>query len=371
LGCFFIFGERFFLFPSGLLSPAMKHSKVEARIRDLTKDLNLHNHQYYVLDAPTISDAAYDALLRELQQLELDHPDLAQPDSPTQKVGGSPLDKFEPLEHSIPMLSLENAMDDKELVDFDNRIRKELAEEIIQYVTEPKLDGLGVELIYQDGIFSAGSTRGDGYVGENITQNLKTLKSLPLRLIGDTRPIPPYLEVRGEVFMGHADFEALNTRQLKDDKPAFANPRNAAAGSLRQLDSRITAERNLKVNIYAAGRIDDFRVDTHLDFIQALRDWGFPVNTRFQLCNGIDEVIKFHHRMESDRESLAYDIDGTVTKVNRLDQQEALGMRSRSPRWAIAGKFKARQETSRIRSIEASIGRTGAITPVAKRYSRR
>lgn len=343
----------------------MNHPEAEARIRELTKELNSHNHQYYVLDAPTVSDAAYDALLRELEGLEQDFPDLAQPDSPTQRVGSTPLDKFEPLEHSIPMLSLENAMDDQELLDWDKRVRKDLEVETLEYVSEPKLDGLGVELIYQNGIFKAGSTRGDGYVGENITQNLKTLKSLPLRLIDAERPIPPYLEVRGEVFMDHQDFDALNARQLEDEKQAFANPRNAAAGSLRQLDSRITAERNLKVNIYAQGRIDEFQVKTHMDFIQALRDWGFPVNDRFKLCTGVAEVIEFHHALEADRENLSYDIDGTVTKVNRLDQQDSLGMRSRSPRWAIAGKFKARQEVTRIRSIEASIGRTGAITPVA------
>ena len=335
------------------------------RIRELTEELKLHNHRYYILDAPTISDAAYDQQLRELQELERSFPDLTRPDSPTQRVGSLPLDKFEPLEHSIPMLSLENAMDDQELIDFDQRIRKDLGVDTVEYVVEPKLDGLGVELIYQDGVFTAGSTRGDGFVGENITQNLKTLKSLPLRLRSDKRPVPPYLEVRGEVFMAHADFAALNDRQLSEEKQAFANPRNAAAGSLRQLDSRITAERNLKINIYAAGRIEAFEVDTHLQFIEALRDWGFPVNDRFKKCSGIEDVIKFHHALEADREKLSYDIDGSVSKVNRLDQQAELGMRSRSPRWAIAGKFKARQETTKVLSIEASIGRTGAITPVA------
>ncbi|MCF7904759.1 MAG: NAD-dependent DNA ligase LigA, partial [Candidatus Marinimicrobia bacterium] len=273
--------------------------------------------------------------------------------------------RFEPLTHTIPMLSLANAMNDEELLDFDKRIRKELGDEIIEYLVEPKLDGLGVELIYQNGIFTAGSTRGDGYVGENITQNLKTLRSLPLRLLDQKRDIPPYLEVRGEVFMTHQEFEALNENQLNDEKQPFANPRNAAAGSLRQLDSRITAKRKLKVNIYAPGRIDNFQVDTQEQFIHALKDWGFPVNERYKLCKGIDEVIDFHHALEADRETLSYDIDGSVSKVNRLDQQAELGMRSRSPKWAIAGKFKARQEITRIESIEASIGRTGAITPVA------
>ncbi|NQV15423.1 NAD-dependent DNA ligase LigA [bacterium] len=343
----------------------MNHKKAASRIQDLTALLNEHNYRYYILDNPTISDAEYDALLRELQDLETSQPDLIQPDSPSQRVGSPPLSRFEALTHSIPMLSLENAMSDEELINFDTRVRKALELDRIDYVVEPKLDGLGVELIYMDGVFIAGSTRGDGYTGENISTNLKTLKSLPLRLRQNARSIPPYLEVRGEVFMTHIDFEQLNRRQLVAEKPAFANPRNAAAGSLRQLDSRITASRNLQVNIYASGRIDDFRVASHMEFIQALRDWGFPVNDRFTLCHGIEDVIRFHNQLEADRESLSYDIDGTVTKVNDFAFQDQLGIRSRSPRWAIAGKFKARQAVTSILSIEASVGRTGAITPVA------
>jgi DNA ligase (NAD+) len=339
--------------------------QAETRILELIAELSEHNHRYYLLDDPLISDAAYDLLLRELQELEASFPDLLQADSPSQKVGSVSLSKFEPLTHSIPMLSLENAMNDQELVDFDKRMRKDLELDLIEYVCEPKLDGLGVELIYENGIFIAGSTRGDGFTGENITQNLKTLKSLPLRLRTNKRTVPKYLEVRGEVFMAHEDFEALNKRQLDADKSPFANPRNAAAGSLRQLDSRITAERNLQINIYAAGQIDDFTVDTHLDFITALKEWGLPVNDRFSLCLGIDEVIEFHQNLEADRETLSYDIDGSVTKVNSLAQQTKLGIRSRSPRWAIAGKFKARQEITKILSIEPGVGRTGAITPVA------
>ncbi len=343
----------------------MSHQQTEARINELTVALNDHNHRYYILDNPSVSDAAYDSLLRELQELEATHPELARPDSPTQRVGSLPSSGFEPLTHSTPMLSLENAMNAQELIDFDTRVRKDLELDQIEYVIEPKLDGLGVELIYVDGLFTAGSTRGDGFTGENITQNLKTLKALPLRLRDHNRPVPSYLEVRGEVFMSHKDFKALNQRQLDAEKTAFANPRNAAAGSLRQLDSRITATRNLQINIYAAGRIDAFKVPTHIEFIQALRDWGFPVNDHFQLCCGIDEVIEFHNKLEVERESLSYDIDGTVTKINDLALQDQLGIRSRSPRWAIAGKFKARQEITRILSIEPSVGRTGAITPVA------
>jgi len=357
--------ERFFFVAFRLHFPPMDQHQASSRIRDLTAELNEHNHRYYVLDNPIISDAEYDKRLRELQDLETDFPELILPDSPSQRVGSLPIAGFEPLTHTIPMLSLANAMDEQELLDFDARIRKDLEIDRLDYVIEPKLDGLGVELVYINGLFSAGSTRGDGFNGENITQNLRTLKSLPLRLRNNKRPIPPYLEVRGEVFLGHKDFEQLNQTQLDNDKQIFANPRNAAAGSLRQLDSRITSSRNLLINIYAAGRIDDFSVDTHMDFFQALKDWGFPVNDRYELCSGIAPVIAFHKQLEADRESLNYDIDGSVTKVNSLSLQDQLGIRSRSPRWAIAGKFKARQEVTKILSIEPSVGRTGAVTPVA------
>lgn len=343
----------------------MDHSQAATRIIELTDELNAHNHRYYILDDPLISDASYDALLRELEALESEFPDLKRPESPTQRVGSIPQTGFEPLTHSTPMLSLENAMDDQELIDFDMRIRKDLELETVDYVIEPKLDGLGVELVYVDGIFTAGSTRGDGFTGENISQNLKTLKTMPLQLRADRRVVPPYLEVRGEVFMEHSDFKQLNERQVLAGKPAFANPRNAAAGSLRQLDSRITANRNLQINIYASGRIEAFSPVTHIEFFQALMDWGFPVNQRYQLCHSIAAVLQFHHALEEERENLGYDIDGTVTKVNDTSLQDQLGIRSRSPRWAIAGKFKARQEITRILGIEASVGRTGAVTPVA------
>jgi DNA ligase (NAD+) len=356
---------RFFFIPCRLHFQPMNQRQTLARIRELTEALTKHNHRYYILDNPTISDAAYDTMLRELQDLEAQFPELKQADSPTQRVGSLPLSGFEQLTHSIPMLSLSNAMDEEELVSFDARVRKDLEIEQLDYVVEPKLDGLGVELIYVDGVFTAGSTRGDGFTGENITKNLRTLKTLPLRLMDNSRSIPPYLEVRGEVFMGHHDFEKLNQRQFDQEKQPFANPRNAAAGSLRQLDSRITSSRNLLINLYAAGRIDNFSVESHMEFIQALKDWGFPVNDQYELCPNIKSVIQFHNNLESDRENLEYDIDGTVTKVNRLDYQNRMGIRSRSPRWAIAGKFKARQEITKIISIVPSVGRTGAITPVA------
>ena len=356
---------RFFFIPCRLHFQPMDLQQALARIRELTEALTEHNHRYYILDDPSISDTAYDALLRELIDLETQFPDLKQVDSPTQRVGSQPLAGFDQLTHSIPMLSLSNAMDEEELISFDERVRKDLEVEQLEYVVEPKLDGLGVELIYIDGVFTAGSTRGDGVTGENITKNLRTLKALPLRLRGKKRPIPPYLEVRGEVFMGHGDFEQLNQRQLDQEKQPFANPRNAAAGSLRQLDSRITASRNLLINLYAPGKIDNFTVESHMEFIQALKDWGFPVNALYELCPNIESVIQFHNKLERERENLEYDIDGTVTKVNRLDYQNRMGIRSRSPRWAIAGKFKARQEVTKILSIVPSVGRTGSITPVA------
>ena len=357
--------ERFFFIAWRLHFRPMDQHHASSRIRELTAALNEHNHRYYILDDPIISDAEYDKCLRELQEIEAKFPALKQTDSPSQRVGSLPISGFESWPHTIPMLSLANAMDEQELLDFDARIRKDLEIDRVDYVIEPKLDGLGVELVYIDGLFAAGSTRGDGFTGENITQNLRTLKSLPLRLRNDKRPIPPHLEVRGEVFLGHSDFEQLNQTQLENDKQVFANPRNAAAGSLRQLDSRITASRNLLINIYAPGRIDAFSVETHMDFFQALKDWGFPVNDRYELCAGIEAVVSFHKQLEADRESLSYDIDGTVTKVNSLSFQDQLGIRSRSPRWAIAGKFKARQEVTKILSIEPSVGRTGAVTPVA------
>ena len=356
---------RFFFIPCRLHFQPMDLQQALARIRELTEVLAEHNHRYYILDDPSISDTAYDALLRELIDLETQFPDLKQVDSPTQRVGSQPLAGFDQLTHSIHMLSLSNAMDEEELISFDERVRKDLEVEQLEYVVEPKLDGLGVELIYVDGVFTAGSTRGDGVTGENITKNLRTMKALPLRLRDKKRPIPPYLEVRGEVFMGHGDFEQLNQRQLDQEKQPFANPRNAAAGSLRQLDSRITASRNLLINLYAPGKIDNFAVESHMEFIQALKDWGFPVNDLYELCPNIESVIQFHNNLEHDRENLEYDIDGTVTKVNRLDYQNRMGIRSRSPRWAIAGKFKARQEVTKILSIVPSVGRTGAITPVA------
>ena len=337
------------------------------KINDLRSELNDHNYRYYVLDDPVISDAEYDRLLRELQSLEDAHPDLIADDSPTQRVGAPPLDGFGNIRHRIPMQSLANAMDTEEILAFHDRLIRRLGkEQAIEYIAEPKLDGLAVELVYEKGKFVNGSTRGDGTTGEDITQNLKTIRAIPLALRVEAQSVPVLLEVRGEVFIRKDDFLKLNIQQEANDKPVFANPRNAAAGSLRQLDSRITATRPLSIFCYQAGMVEGMTFETHSEFLTALQNWGFPVNPEIKILNGIEEAVAFHSDLESRRNTLPYEIDGSVFKVNNYDLQEKLGSRSRSPRWAIAGKFKAQQETTVIENIILSVGRTGAVTPVAK-----
>ena len=340
---------------------------LENRIIELRRTINDHNYNYYVLDNPIISDIEYDTLLRELDTLETKRPDLITTDSPTQRVGAAPLEAFTSVEHSIPMLSLENAMNSDELIAYYDRTKKGLGEiGDIQFVAEPKLDGIGVELIYQDGLLIRGLTRGDGTMGEDITQNIKTIRSIPLALRNDKRNFPNLLEVRGEVFMLKKDFQKLNMAREDNNEPLFANPRNAAAGSLRQLDPSITAKRLLSIFCYEAGNITGDTFSSHKDFLSALAEWGFPVNNEIALTNDVDQMLSYHKKLEDKRNNLPYEIDGTVFKVNNIDQRNILGTRSRSPRWAIAGKFKAIQVTSTVIDIVASIGRTGAITPVAK-----
>ena len=340
---------------------------LENRIIELRRTINDHNYNYYVLDNPIISDIEYDTLLRELDTLETKRPDLITTDSPTQRVGAAPLAAFTSVEHSIPMLSLENAMNSDELIAYYDRTKKGLGEiGDIQFVAEPKLDGIGVELIYQDGLLIRGLTRGDGTMGEDITQNIKTIRSIPLALRNDRRNFPNLLEVRGEVFMLKKDFQKLNIVRQDNNEPLFANPRNAAAGSLRQLDPSITAKRPLSIFCYEAGNITGDTFSSHKDFLSALAEWGFPVNSEIVLTNDVDQILSYHKKLEDKRNNLPYEIDGTVFKVNNIDQRNTLGTRSRSPRWAIAGKFKAIQVTSTVIDIVASIGRTGAITPVAK-----
>ena len=341
-------------------------AEISKRIAELRKKLNDHNYRYYVLDNPLISDSEYDQLLRKLDSLEEAHPELITADSPTQRVGAAPLPAFDSIAHRQPMLSLANAMDMDELNAFMDRLQKGLdTDQEIQLIAEPKLDGLGVELVYENGLFTHGLTRGDGFTGEDITQNLRTINAIPLALRCDDRQAPPLLEVRGEVFMAKAGFKQLNETREQEGKPPFANPRNAAAGSLRQLDPSITGQRPLSIYCYDAGEILGETFNTHLDFLKALKEWGFPVNPEVALVASKLDMVQYHTDLEAKRNDLPYEIDGTVFKLNRLDQRETLGIRSRSPRWAIAGKFKAQQVTTIVNDIIPSLGRTGAVTPVA------
>ena len=340
------------------------------RILKIREELSDHNYRYYILDDPIISDSEYDKLLRELEELETAHPELITLDSPTQRIGAAPLTAFGTIQHTIPMQSLSNAMSNEELIAFDKRVQKLLdTNSDINYIAEPKLDGIGVELIYLNGVFAYGSTRGDGITGEDITQNLKTIRAIPLKLRNVKQPIPITLEIRGEVFMTKVSFNKMNSKRETVGEKLFANPRNAAAGSLRQLDSNITAERPLSIFCYQPGRIEDIEFTTHMEFLRALKNWGIPVNPYIKNIHGSDEIQQYHHDMESKRNDLPYEIDGTVYKVNSFAQQEVLGVRSRSPRWAIAGKFKAQQVTTVIENIDIQVGRTGAITPVARLQS--
>jgi len=341
----------------------MSPEKQIAKLRDILQD---HNYRYYVLDDPTISDGEYDSLLRELESLEKENPSLVTSDSPTQRVGATPVSEFRTIKHRIPMLSLANAMNKEELVAFDERVQKGLDTDSVTYIAEPKLDGLGVELIYENGSFVYGATRGDGFTGEDITHNLKTIRAIPLALRTEDLSVPAILEIRGEVFIRKDDFKSLNQKQESDGKPAFANPRNAAAGSLRQLDPTLTAERPLSIYCYEAGMIDGQNFSDHASFLKAVKKWGLPVNPFIQTVIGSEGLTQYHQDLEEKRNNLPYEIDGTVFKVNNYDEREDLGTRSRSPRWAIAGKFKAQQATTVIHDIHVQVGRTGALTPVAK-----
>lgn len=341
--------------------------KISDTIQSLRKQINDHNYQYYILDNPIISDGEYDKLLKELESIENKYPEYIIPESPTQRIGAQPNDSFGTVTHRITMMSLANAMSEDELTAFDTRIKKGLdISQEIEYVIEPKLDGLAVELIYENGKFINGSTRGDGNRGEDITSNLKTINSIPLILRDDISPLPDLVEVRGEVFIRKSDFEILNNQRSKEDNQPFANARNAAAGSLRQLDPKITATRSLSIYCYQAGVIDGIDLNTHSEFLDQLKGWGLPVNPEIQIVKGIKKAIQYHKKLENIRNKFPYEIDGSVIKVNSLPFRSKLGARSRSPRWAIAGKFKAQQVTTVIKDISPSVGRTGAVTPVAK-----
>jgi DNA ligase (NAD+) len=340
---------------------------IKSYIQDLREKIHYHNYRYYVLDEPEISDAEYDRLYQELEELEREYPDLITADSPTQRVGAKPLEEFGTYEHSIPMLSLNSVTAEEEVRGFDDRVRRMLGGEEIEYVVEPKIDGLAMELIYEAGSFVVGSTRGDGYIGENITQNLRTIKTIPLRIFSDdgvSAPLP-LLEVRGEVFMPLSKFKELNEELGAKGEKMFANPRNAAAGSVRQLDPRVTASRPLDFFAYGVGRAEGKEFSTQWEVLDYLRRIGFKVNPLIRRFEDIEKVIAYHKEVEDKRGDLDYEIDGVVVKVNSIAQQDALGTISRSPRWALAYKFPAREEFTVVNDIVVQVGRTGALTPVA------
>ncbi|MBW2302219.1 MAG: NAD-dependent DNA ligase LigA [Deltaproteobacteria bacterium] len=344
--------------------------EIQKEIKELREKIRYHNYRYYVLDDPEISDAEYDRLFRRLLELEKAHPEWVTPDSPTQRVGAEPQRAFSQVRHRQPMLSLENGFSDQDIRDFEIRIRRFLGGETgFTYTVEPKMDGLAVELVYEEGHLVAASTRGDGIVGEDVTANVKTIMSVPLVLTPNpgAPPVPELLEVRGEVYMEIEAFHELNRKNLSRNLPPFANPRNAAAGSLRQLDPRVTAKRPLNMFCYGIGELRGIRFQTHLELMAALQQWGLRVNRPYlRECKDIEEVIDYCHELERVRSQFPFEIDGAVIKINQLALQARLGEKSRTPRWALAYKFKPTQETTRIRKIVVQVGRTGALTPVAQ-----
>ncbi len=344
---------------------AASKNDIKKEIAHLRQEIEKHNRQYYVLDDPLVSDAEYDRLFRRLVELEKEH-SFASPDSPTQKVGALPLEKFGTVRHKLPMLSLNNANNREEMEEFEERIKRFLkTSEPIEYIAEPKIDGVAVELVYDQGRLMVGSTRGDGINGEDITLNLKTIRSIPLALHKGKKSVPKHLEVRGEVFLSREAFQKLNREREEEGQPIFANPRNAAAGSLKQLDSTITAKRPLDIFCHGMGEVTGVSFTTQAQFLQALKEWGLKPVSLVRLCHNLKEIFAFHEETEPRRDELPYEIDGIVIKVNSLELQRRLGEIARSPRWAIAYKFKPRQATTRILDIQPQVGRTGTLTPVA------
>ncbi|OGU15369.1 MAG: DNA ligase (NAD(+)) LigA [Geobacteraceae bacterium GWC2_53_11] len=351
-----------------LLESSDPRQVAENRVRELRIQLEYHNKRYYQLDAPEISDAEYDALFRELASLEERYPDLVTSDSPSQRVGGAATGRFRTVVHRLPMLSLENAVNDEEIrAKLDARVKKELGlaeSSAVSYMCEPKMDGLAVELIYEQGVLTVASTRGDGITGEDVTPNIRTMRGVPLRLAGEW--VPPLLEVRGEVYLSLEAFQKINRDREENGEPPFANPRNAAAGSLRQLDPRITARRPLSLFCYAPGLVEGATFSSQHEFLSVASTWGLPVNPLARLVEDVDGAVAYYNEMQELRESLPYEIDGTVVKVDSFQLQRELGEKSRSPLWAIACKFPPRQAETELEDILLSVGRTGVITPVAK-----
>ncbi|HEU4684751.1 MAG TPA: NAD-dependent DNA ligase LigA [Nitrospira sp.] len=342
----------------------MTSADIQARLAKLRDEIRRHDYLYYVKNKPEIADSEYDALFRELTEIERRHPELVTPDSPTQRVGAAPRSELAKVRHEQPMLSLDSIVNREEVLAFDQRMKRELGVQSVVYTVEPKYDGLSVELVYEKGGFARGATRGDGTIGEDVTANLRTIRSLPLQLVSRSR-FPDHLVVRGEVYMRLEDFQSLNRRMTERGEDAFANPRNAAAGSLRQLDSAVTASRPLVVTCYEVMALSASVLPTHTDELDALADWGLPVPTLRRRCESIDEVIAYHRETEAMRDQLDYEIDGVVVKVDRRDWQDRLGYKSRSPRWAIAFKFAPRKEITVVEAIAVSVGRTGILTPLA------
>ena len=362
-----LWASRWFAHFNSMSKPLENIMSLQQQIDKLRQDLRRYEYEYHVLDNPTIPDAEYDRLFHQLKALEAAHPELITADSPTQRVGAKPLSGFAQIRHEIPMLSLDNAFSDEEFYAFVKRIEDRLIRlpEPLTFCCEPKLDGLAVSILYVNGVLTQAATRGDGTTGEDITANIRTIRNIPLQLLMDNPPAR--LEVRGEVFMPHEGFERLNQQALEKGEKTFANPRNAAAGSLRQLDPKITSKRPLVLNAYGIGIAEGIDLpNTHYDRLQWLKSIGIPVNLEIRLCNGTDEVLDFYRDIQNKRSSLGYDIDGTVLKINDIALQEKLGFISKAPRWAIAYKFPAQEELTRLNDVEFQVGRTGAITPVAK-----
>ncbi|MEH6591512.1 MAG: NAD-dependent DNA ligase LigA [Halioglobus sp.] len=345
----------------------MPAPEVEQEVDSLRQTLEQYNYQYYVLDDPTVPDAEYDRAFHRLRALELEFPELLRADSPTQRVGSKPLSSFRQVAHEVPMLSLDNAFNEQDLLDFNRRLQDRLGGEVsgIRYACEPKLDGIAVSVLYEEGVLVRGATRGDGSTGENITQNVRTIKSIPLRLRG--RGYPRILEVRGEIYMPKAGFAKLNEEARARDEKVFVNPRNAAAGSLRQLDPKVTAARPLEMCCYSVGRVEQGELpDSHSAILEKLNSWGLRTNIDSATVDGIESCEQYYQTLAERRDALAYDIDGIVFKVDSLELQHKLGFVSRAPRWAIARKFPAQEEMTELLDIEFQVGRTGAITPVAR-----
>ncbi len=338
---------------------------VRRRVEVLRKEINYHNYRYYVLDSPVIPDVEYDKLMEELKRLEAQYPELVTPDSPTQRVGAPPAKEFRQMRHEIPMLSLDNVFDEAGFREWDRRVREGLGKDDVEYAGEPKFDGLAVSILYEDGVLTRVATRGDGYVGEDVTNNVRTIQSVPLRLIGEGWP--RVLEVRGEVYMPKSGFERLNRELEKRGEKPFANPRNAAAGSLRQLDPNITAQRPLDFSAYGFGKVEGGELPRrHSEIMARFMDWGIKVARERTLVTGVEPAVAYYKAMLAKRDDLDFDMDGCVFKVDRLDEQEKLGYTTRAPRWAVAYKFPAEEAITRVLDVVWQVGRTGALTPVAK-----